>query len=180
MNAKARLLELIQQRSLIHRNVTLASGQSSTFYIDGKMILMASESAPLIGEVLYEMTKDLHLDAIGGPEIGAIPMATAAVIRYHQAGRKMEGFSVRKEVKAHGTQKQIEGKFETGYRVAIVEDVMTTGGSVVQAIEAVQKAGGKIEAVICIVDRQQGARERIESLGLRFEPMFTLKDLGIT
>jgi orotate phosphoribosyltransferase len=176
---RARLLELVKQRALIFRDITLASGQKSTFYIDGKMILMSSESSTLLGDVLYEMTKDLQLDAIGGPEIGALPLATATVIRYHQAGRKLEGFSVRKEVKTHGTQKQIEGKLEAGNRVAIVEDVMTTGGSVVQAIEAVQKAGAKIELVICIVDRLQGARERIEGMALRFASMFTINDLGM-
>ena len=177
--SRTRLLELLKQRALIFREITLSSGQKSNFYIDGKMILMSGESATLIGDVLYEMTKDLNLNAIGGPVIGAIPMATAAVIRYHQAGRTMEGFSVRKEVKQHGTQKKIEGKFEPGYRVAVVEDVMTQGASVLTAIEAVQQAGGKIETVIGIVDRLQGARQKIEALGLKFEPMFTIKDLGV-
>jgi len=180
MNAnRVRLLQLLKDRSLIFKEITLASGQKSNFYIDGKMILMSSESSSLLGDILYEMTKDMNLDAIGGPEVGALPLATAAVIRYHQAGRTLEGFSVRKEVKTHGTQKQIEGKLEPGQRVAIVEDVMTTGGSVVQAIEAVRKAGAEIVAVICILDRLQGARERIEGMGLRFEPIFTLKDLGL-
>lgn len=177
--AKSRLLELLKQRSLIFREVTLSSGQKSNYYIDGKMILMSSESAALIGEMLYEMTRALNLDAIGGPEIGAIPMATAAVLRYHQAGRRMEGFSVRKEVKQHGTQKRIEGMFKPGFRVAVVEDVMTQGTSVLQAIEAVQQEEGKIEIVIGILDRLQGARERIEALGLRFESIFTLRDLGM-
>jgi orotate phosphoribosyltransferase len=177
--AQSRLLDLILERSLIRGNITLASGKTSSYYIDGKMVLMGSESATLIGEVLYELTRDLNLDAIGGPEIGAIPMATAAVIRYHQAGRRMEGFSVRKEAKTHGTQKLIEGRLEPGFRVAMVEDVMTTGGSVVQAIEAVQKAGAKIELVTCLVDRLQGARERLEAIGLKFQPIFTIRDLGI-
>ncbi len=176
---KARLLQLVKERSLIFRNVTLSSGQTSTYYIDGKMVLMHGESSALIGEVLYEMTRELNLDAIGGPEIGAIPMATAAVLRYHQAGRAVEGFSVRKEVKQHGTQKRIEGGFKPGYRVAIVEDVMTQGTSALQAIDAVQNAGGKIELVVCIVDRLQGARQKLEAMGLKFAPMFTIRDLGV-
>jgi orotate phosphoribosyltransferase len=179
MNAAARtqLLELLRQRAVIHGNITLASGQSSTYYIDCRMVLLNSVAATLIGEVLYAMTEDLHLDAIGGPEVGAIPMASAAVIRYQQAGRTMEGYFVRKATKQHGTGKLIEGMFRPGYRVAVVEDVMTTGTSSVKAIEVVRQAGGQIEAVICLVDRLQGARERIEALGLRFWPVFTLDDL---
>jgi orotate phosphoribosyltransferase len=178
-DAKMRLLELVKKRSLIFGEITLASGQKSNYYIDGKMSLMYSETAPLIGEVLFEMTKDMNLDALGGPEVGAIPMATAAAIRYQQAGRPIEGFFVRKEAKQHGTQKLIEGGFRAGQRVAILEDVITTGGSVFQSIDAVQTAGGKIEAVICLVDRLQGARERFEARGLRFLPVFTIRDLGI-
>lgn len=177
--ARARLRELIRQRALIFRETTLASGQKSSYYIDGKMVLMHSESAALIGEAIYELTREMPLDAIGGPEVGGIPIAVAAVIHYHRAGRPMEGFFTRKEVKAHGTQKRIEGRFAAGFRVAIVEDVMTTGGSSVGTIEAVRAEGGVIEAVICLVDRLQGARERIEGMGLRFLCVFTLEDLGL-
>lgn len=177
---RLRLLERLKERALIFREVTLASGQKSHFYIDGKMILMSSETTPLIADLLFDLTQDWNLDAIGGPEIGALPLATAAVLRYHQAGRKLEGFCVRKEVKTHGTQKRIEGKLEAGYRVAVVEDVMTTGGSVLGAIEAVREVGAVIVGVVCLLDRMQGARERIEGMGLRFEPLFTLRDLGLT
>ena len=177
--AKRRLLELIKERARVFREVTLASGQASTYYIDGKMVLLASEAAALIGEVLWTMTRDLHLDAIGGPEVGAIPMATAAVLHYHRTGQRLEGFFVRKETKAHGMQKRIEGLFRPGFRVAVVEDVMTTGSSSLQAIEAVQAAGGQVEAVICLVDRLQGARARFEGMGLRFWPVFTVRDLGV-
>jgi orotate phosphoribosyltransferase len=178
-DARARLLTLIEERALLRGNITLASGKTSSYYIDGKMILVSSESSALIGELLYEMTRDLHLDAIGGPEVGAIPMATAAVIHYHRMGQNMEGFFVRKDVKAHGTQKRIEGMFKPGFRVAIVEDVMTTGGSLLQAVDTVQEAGGKVEAVICIVDRLQGGRQNVEARGLHFAPMFTIEDMGI-
>jgi orotate phosphoribosyltransferase len=176
---RERLLELLKRRALRFGQVTLASGQTIHFYIDCKMVLMYSETAALIGELLYEMTRELELDAIGGPEIGALPMATAAVVRYQQAGRTMEGFSVRKQVKQHGTQKLIEGKLEPGFRVVVVEDVMTQGTSALQAIDAILQAGARIEAVICLVDRLQGARERLEAKGLRFWPIFTLHDLGV-
>jgi orotate phosphoribosyltransferase len=174
---KLRLLELVRDKALVLRPVTLASGQSSDYYIDGKMVLMSSEAAALIGEVLYDLTCDVALDAIGGPEMGAIPMATAAVVRYHQAGKGMEGFVVRKEVKAHGLQKRIEGNFRPGYRVAVVEDVATQGTSVLQAIDALLQEGAKVEVVICLVDRLQGARQRIEARGLRFVSVFTVDDL---
>lgn len=177
--AKVRLLQLLKERSLIFGEVTLASGQKSKYYVDGKMILMGSESATLIGELICDAIKDLDVVAVGGPGLGAIPMATAAVIHAHGMGKALEGFSVRKEVKGHGTQKLVEGKLKPGDRVAIVEDVMTTGGSVLQAIEALQQFGARIEAVVCIVDRLQSARERIEGMGLRFLPMFSIHDLGV-
>lgn len=179
MPAKARLLQLLKERSLIFGDITLASGQKSKYYIDGKMILMGSESASLIGELIYDGIKDLHVVAVGGPGLGAIPMATATVIHAHRVGKVLEGFSVRKEVKGHGTQKLVEGKLKPGDRVAIVEDVMTTGGSVLQAIDALKQFGAHIEAVTCIVDRLQGAHERIEGMGLKFLPLFTLHDLGV-
>ena len=178
-DSKARLLELVKERALLRGNITLASGQTSSYYIDGKMILLHSESSARLGDVLFDMTKDLRLDAIGGPEVGAIPMTAAAVIRYHQAGQNMEGFFVRKDVKSHGTQKQIEGKFAAGNRVAVLEDVTTTGGSALSAIDVLQKAGAKVEIVITIVDRLQGGRKNVEERGLRFEPIFTIRDLGI-
>jgi len=176
---RARLLELLRERSLIFQEVTLASGQKSHFYIDAKMLLMSSQAAPLIGELLYQMTADWRLDAIGGMEISALPMATAAVLRYHQAGRRLEGFCVRKELKEHGTRKRIEGKLEAGNRVAVVDDVLTTGESVVKAIEAVREVRAVVVGVVCLLDRLQGARQRIEALGLRFHPIFTLADLGL-
>jgi orotate phosphoribosyltransferase len=178
-DAKYRLRQLVEERALLRGNIKLASGQMSSYYIDGKMLLLHSESSTLLGEVLYQMTKDMKLDAIGGPEVGAIPMTAAAVIRYHQSGKPMEGFFVRKDVKSHGTQKHIEGKFAAGYRVAVLEDVTTTAGSVLQAIDVLQKAGAKIEVVITIVDRLQGGRQNLEARGLRFEPIFTIRDLGI-
>jgi orotate phosphoribosyltransferase len=179
-NARTRLLQLIEERALLRGDITLASGKKSSYYIDGKMILVSSESSALIGQLLYDMTRDLKLDAIGGPEVGAIPMATAAVIEYHRHGQPMEGFFVRKDVKTHGTQKRIEGLFRSGFRVAIVEDVMTTGGSLLQAVETVQQAGGIVEVVICVVDRLQGGRQNVEARGLRFESMCTIRDLGIS
>jgi orotate phosphoribosyltransferase len=178
-DARQRFLELVKSRAVVHKTVTLASGQTSNYYIDGRMVLMHGESATLLGELVYQTTKDLGLQAIGGPETGALPMATAAAMRYHQAGVPMEGFFVRKDAKQHGLQKRIEGGFPEKGRVAIVEDVMTTGKSALGAIQAVQDAGAQIVAVVCIVDRLQGARELFTGMGLNFQPLFTLRDLGL-
>src|SRR5262245_36648705 len=108
-NHETQLLEVLRTRSFKRGEFRLASGDTSTYYIDGKMSQVFSRSAYLIGEVLYERTKDLQIDAIGGLEVGAVPLTTAAVISYHQHGREMEGFWVRDSVKDHGTKKRIEG-----------------------------------------------------------------------
>jgi orotate phosphoribosyltransferase len=178
-STESRLLALLKERAVIHGEIVLASGQRSNVYLDCKMILMHAEASSLLGEILYEKTKALGLNGIGGPEVGAIPMATAAVVAYHRHGQPMEGFFVRKEAKQHGMQKRIEGNFKRGDRVALVEDVMTTGGSSMQAIEVIQQSGGIIEVVICIVDRLQGARERFEGMGLKFAPILTRNDVGV-
>src|SRR4051812_39393494 len=124
-----RLLELLKARSFKRGQFRLASGDTSDYFIDGKMTEVCSEGAHLIGEVLYERTKDLDVDAIGGLQVGAVPLTTAAVMTYHRHGRTMEGFWVREEIKSHGTQKRVEGKLPEGARVVILEDVLTKGNS---------------------------------------------------
>src|SRR5258708_511740 len=127
--AETQLLQLLKERSFTRGTFRLASGDVSDYYIDGRMTAVFSEAAHLIGEVLYEHTRDLSIDAIGGLEVGAVPLTTAAVISYHLHGRKMEGFWVRDKVKAHGTQKLVEGNLPRGSRVVIVDDVITKGSS---------------------------------------------------
>jgi orotate phosphoribosyltransferase len=176
-DARSRLLDLFTARAVAFGEFTLASGQKSNYYINSKKVLFHGEAIALLGELLYEATRDLDVHAIGGLEVGAIPMATAAVLRYRQAGKTLEGFFVRKQVKGHGSQERIEGLVNPGDRVAVVDDVLTTGESVVQAIEAVEQRGATVVRVLCIVDRFQGARERLAKYD--FQPLFTVKDLGI-
>jgi orotate phosphoribosyltransferase len=176
-DARARLLELFKSRAVAFGDFTLASGKKSTYYINSKKVLFHGEAIALLGEQLFEATKDLEFQAIGGLEVGAIPMATAAVLRFQQAGRTLEGFFVRKQAKGHGSQERVEGRVNAGDSVVIVDDVLTTGESVVQAIEAVEAIGGKVLRVVCIVDRLQGARERLAAYD--FRPLFTIRDLGI-
>lgn len=174
---RTRLLELFAARAVSFGNFTLASGQSSTYYINSKLVLFNSEAAALIGEAIYDATADLKIDALGGLEVGAIPMATAAVMHYHIKGRSMEGFFIRKQVKGHGSKSRVEGNFKIGQRVAILDDVLTTGESAMQAIAAVEELGAEVLRVVCIVDRLAGARQRLAKYDYR--PLFTIRDLGI-
>ncbi len=176
-DARSRLLELFKSRAVKFGDFTLASGQKSSFYINSKDVLFHSEADWLLGELIWQATNDLDLQAVGGLEVGAIPMATAAVMRYHDHGRAIEGFFVRKQAKDHGSKSRIEGRLNPGDRVAILDDVLTTGTSALDAVKAVESAGASVQRIVCIVDRLQGARETLA--GYDFRPLFTLPDLGI-
>jgi orotate phosphoribosyltransferase len=182
--AETQLLQLLRERSFRLGEFRLASGATSSYYIDGKMTEVFSRGAHLIGEVLYERTKDLPIVAVGGLEAGAIPLATAAVISYHRHGREMEGFWVRfwvrDQVKAHGTRKLVEGGLRAGARVAIVDDVITKGGSSLKAVRAVREMGCEVVQVLALVDRLQGAEEAFRAEGVvDYRPVFTLRDFGV-
>jgi orotate phosphoribosyltransferase len=176
--SRDRLLELFRTRAFSFGRFTLASGKQSSYYINSKKVLFYSEAVALLGEALWEATKDLDIQAVGGLEVGAIPMATAAVLSYHQQGRTLEGFFVRKQAKGHGSQERLEGQIPAGARVAVVDDVLTTGGSVMQAVTEVEKAGAVVAAVVCIVDRLEGARELIAPR-YKYLPLFTIRDFGV-
>src|SRR5579863_9867275 len=146
---RQRLLELFKTRAVSFGHFKLASGKESTYYINSKKAIFNSEAVWLLGELLWQQTRDLDIQAIGGLEVGAIPMATAAVQRYHQEGKTLEGFYVRKEAKAHGSQERVEGLVQPGFRVAMVDDVFTQGNSVLKAITEVEKVGAVVAAVVC-------------------------------
>lgn len=177
--SKARLLEIIKERAVMHGDFTLASGKKSNYYINGKKALLSGEALRRFGEICADMLPP-NIDAVGGLEVGAIPLATAAVCALDGATGgeyRVESFYVRKKVKDHGSKDLIEGVVKAGDRVVIVDDVLTTGGSVLQAVEAVEAVGAKVVKVICVVDRLQGAREALAKYA--FEPIFTIRDLGI-
>jgi orotate phosphoribosyltransferase len=178
--AETQLLQLLTDRSFKRGTFRLASGGTSDYYIDGKMTEVFSEAAHLIGEILYERTKDLAIDALGGLEVGAVPLTTAAVISYHLHGRNLEGFWVRDEAKTHGTRKLIEGNLKRGSRVAIVDDVFTKGGSALKAIKAVREFGCEVVLVLALVDRLQGAEELFRAEGVtNYQSVFTIRDFGV-
>ena len=182
--AEQRLLELLKERSFRRAPAgepfTLASGAKSEYFIDGKMTAVCSEGAELIGEVLYQWTKDHGIDAIGGLQVGAIPLVTAAVIAFQRHGKPIEGFWVREAAKDHGTKKQIEGGLKPGTRVAIIDDVFTKGGSALKASQAAREFGCEVVLVLALVDRLQGARALFRENGLQnYQRVFTIRQFGI-
>jgi orotate phosphoribosyltransferase len=177
-SSRARLLELLRNRALSFGRFTLASGKESSYYVNSKQAIFNSEAVWLLAELFWEQTRDLNIQSLGGLEVGAIPLAAAVAMRYHIEGRPLEGFFVRKQAKGHGSQQRIEGVLRAGDRVAVVEDVVTTGESVLQAIAEVEKAGGEVVAVLCILDRLEGGRERLAAC-YEYRPLFTIRDFGI-
>lgn len=177
MSSRDRLKELFLSRALKFGDFTLASGKKSSYYVNSKKVLFHAEAITLLGELLFDATRDLDFQAIGGLEVGAIPMSAAALVAFHRAGRPMEGFFVRKQAKAHGSKELVEGQVNAGDKVVVIDDVLTTGGSVVQAIEAVEAVGATVVRVVCICDRLQGAAEALGKYDYR--PLFTVRDFGI-
>ena len=182
---KEQLLEILKKKSVCRGTFTLASGAQSDLYIDAKQTTQDPRGAILVGRVGWEFVKRVarnlrvRIDSIGGLTMGADPIASSIGIlaRLEDPSSELQTFVVRKEPKTHGRHKLIEGNFSAGDSVVIVDDVITTGGSTLQAIDAVEAAGGKIAFVIVLVDRQEGGRENIERRGYRVVPIFTRADL---
>jgi orotate phosphoribosyltransferase len=173
------LLKLLKERSFQRGTFKLASGKTSDYYIDGRTTAVFSAGAHLIGQVIYEHTRDLAIDAIGGLAVGAVPLTTAAVIAYHGHGRNIEGFWVRDAAKDHGTKKLIEGNLRQGARVLIVDDVITSGGSALKAVKEVRRLECEVVLVLALVDRLQGAARCFQTEGIPFRPVFTIRDFGV-
>jgi len=174
---KGELYKLIKEKAVVFAEVTLSSGMKSNYYIDCKQVTMDPKGAFLIGEVLSGLTEDA--DAIGGLAIGADPIAVAVSVRSFEKGRPIPSFIVRKGQKAHGMMKRIEGPLAPSSKVIVVDDVITKGGSILEAIEAVEAEGCQVLKVMCLVDRQQGGSDIIKNKGYRVEALFTPSDLGI-
>ena len=174
---RAELFELIRTRSFGRGRILLASGRESDYYIDMRPTTVHPAGATCVGELIVDALESVAVDFVGGLEAGAIPIATAVAIASHRRGREIGAFFVRKKVKDHGAKKTIEGlpKGATlrGKNVVVVEDVTTTGGSSMQAIEALREEGANIVLVLTIVDRLEGAQENFAAEKLEFRALYT-------
>jgi len=177
MSAYKDLLKEIKKKAIVHGKVTLSSGKEADYYVDLRRITLDHKAAPLVGKVMLKLTKDLDFDAVGGLTLGADPVATAMMHAAARKGRKLDSFVVRKEGKAHGLQRRIEGPDVSGKRVLAVEDTSTTGGSVLTAVEALKEAGAIVVGVAVIVER--GAEQAIKDAGYKYYAAYSLKDLGL-
>ncbi|MFI0431818.1 MAG: orotate phosphoribosyltransferase [Candidatus Nanopelagicales bacterium] len=171
------LLERIKNDAVVHGKVILSSGQEADYYVDLRRVTLAANAAPLVGQAMLDLTSALDYDAVGGLTLGADPVATAMLHAAAAQGRQLDAFVVRKEGKAHGLQRRIEGPDVAGKRVLAVEDTSTTGGSVLTAVEALREAGAEVVGVAVIVER--GARPKVQDAGLPYLAVFELSDLGL-
>ena len=177
MSARESLKNEILNKAVVHGKVILSSGKEADYYVDLRRVTLDSVAAPLVGEVMLELTKDLDYEAVGGLTLGADPVATAMMHVAGQKGRKLDSFVVRKAEKAHGLQRRIEGPDVKGKKVLAVEDTSTTGGSVLTAVDAVKEAGAIVVAVAVIVER--GAAPKVKEAGLEYRAAYQLSDLGL-
>ena len=177
MNSKEILKEEIINKAVVHGKVILSSGKEADYYVDLRRVTLDHVAAPLIGEVMLDLTKDLNYEAVGGLTLGADPVATAMMHTAAKQGKKLDAFVVRKAEKAHGLQRRIEGPDVKGKRVLAVEDTSTTGGSVLTAVEALNEAGAIVVGVAVIVER--GAAPKIKEAGLEYRAAYQLADLGL-
>lgn len=174
---RTRLIELIRERSFGRRKVVLASGRESNFYFDMKPTMFHPEGAALLARMILQRLDGTGAEYVGGLEMGAVPLVASVAALSHNDGKPLPGFFVRKAVKDHGTKKRIEGPESlAGKRVAILEDVTTTGGSAIQAVEVAREAGAEVVLVLSIVDRLEGAGEAFAKANVPFASLFTADD----
>lgn len=162
------------------RQVVLSSGRTSNYYFDGRKVSLTPKGAYLIGEVICDMIENDGIDAVGGLTMGADPIVAAVGVAAYHRNMDLTLFIVRKEAKKHGTMRLIEGPaLSAGQRVVVVDDVITTGGSFVKAVEAVREIGCQVVKAVTLVDRQEGGAETLEKMGVTVEPVFKAADFGL-
>lgn len=177
-SSRERLKEILVTNSILRGKFTLASGKESDYYIDARLTTLDPEGLSLVaGIFLEEILKDPGINAIGGPTMGADPIVGALIAESHRTGKPLRGFLVRKKEKEHGTGKIVEGGLKPGDVTAVVEDVVTTGGSVVTAIEAVKSIGAEVKKALVIVDREEGGDEAFRKMGIELYSIFKISEL---
>ena len=175
------LIGLVEARALKRGTFRLASGREASFYLDAKQVVLDAHGAMLVGRAILERLRSLGPlpAAVGGMSIGADPITSAVITMAGVEGLPLKGFMVRKEPKDHGTKKYVEGPVEPGQRVVIVEDVTTTGGSSLLAIDRVHEFGLVVERVVTVIDRLAGAKDAFAARGIPLESLVTIRDLGL-
>ncbi len=178
---KYRLLALLRERSLIHGDFVLASGRESKYYIDARRTTMAGEGLVLIGTLGLStlQARGWVPRAVGGLTLGADPVAYAVAHAARLAGQRIDAFTVRKQAKTHGAGRRIEGCLDAGDAVVIIEDVITTGRSACEAIDAVREVGAKVLGVLAVVDREEGGQAQIEAAGVPIAALVAVSELGV-
>ncbi len=179
MGAREELLNRITNDAVVHGRVVLSSGREADYYVDLRRVTLSGAAAPLVGRVMLEVVDGWSFDAVGGLTLGADPVATAMLHAAAADGEALDAFVVRKAGKSHGLQRRIEGPDVAGRRVLAVEDTSTTGGSVLTAVAALREAGAEVVGVAVIVDRDTGAKEKVEAEGCDYRFAFGLEDLGL-
>ena len=176
---KQDLAAMLMSKSYIKGEVTLSSGKKSDYYFDCKQTALDPRGAYLLGRLFLEILKDCDIDGVGGMTLGADPLVSATVVLSHLEKRPLPGFIVRKESKGHGTNRYLEGmaNFRPGAKVALLEDVVTTGGTVVKACERVRDAGLEVAMVVGVLDREEGGRENLARAGYTLTSIFTRGEL---
>ncbi|MGL5857540.1 MAG: orotate phosphoribosyltransferase [Angustibacter sp.] len=176
-DARNRLLPLLTELAVVRGEVVLSSGQRADYYVDLRRVTLHGTAAPLVGEVMLDLVDGLEFDAVGGLTLGADPVATAMLHVAATRGRRLDAFVVRKQGKAHGLQRRIEGPDVAGRRVLVVEDTSTTGASALTAVEALHEAGAEVVAAAVVVDR--GAGSTVRAAGLDYYAAYSPSDLGL-
>jgi orotate phosphoribosyltransferase len=177
MSDRDDLLALIRDLAVVHGRVTLSSGREADYYVDLRRITLHHAAAPLVGRVMLVVTAGWDFEAAGGLTLGADPVGAAMLHAAAATGRPLDAFVVRKQGKAHGLQRRVEGPDVAGRRVLAVEDTSTTGNSVLAAVEALREAGAEVVGVAVIVDR--GAGDAVRAAGFEYRYAYTLADLGL-
>lgn len=175
---KARLVALLRREALKEGRFILASGKISSYYLDGRVITLTPEGAYLVASIILEMIRDKKIDAVGGPTLGADPICGSVAALSHVNNVKIKTFIVRKTAKEHGTRQMVEGpKLASGSRVILLDDVATTGQSLIEAKQVLDKMGVIAEQAIVIVDRLEGAQDNLAKAGLNLASIFTVAEL---
>ncbi len=177
-NEMERLMELVKEKSLTYGDFTLSSGIKSPYYFDGRMTTLSPEGAYLVGKKVFQLLKEDDIQAVGGPTLGADPMVVAVTLVSYMEGKPIPAFIVRSELKKHGTRRHIEGNLPAAGRVAIVDDVITTGGAIFKAVWVVEEEGCRVGKVVVLLDRNQGGSDELRKSGYDVEALLSADESG--